>query len=196
MMTEFWEDVKNHPNYAISKSYPYQIKNKITGHILTHTPNNCGYIMVNIGGKSHYLHIIVAKQWIENPHPDVLTEVNHKDYDRTNNEVSNLEWISRSNNRRDRQPYHKHPIEYLEDLPDNVYPLELYNNIRYDRYLFDYDSKRLIMYDEKRFHYVNLFGQRTKSCTIKDVNGNWHTIGWKKFCEAIMKEIEKIMQKE
>ena len=55
-----------------------------------------GYHQVNLcknGKKKHYLiHRLVAEAFI--PNPDNLPQVNHKDEDKSNNCVDNLEWCS------------------------------------------------------------------------------------------------------
>lgn len=55
-----------------------------------------GYLGVNLCKegkvKTHMLHRLVAKTFIENP--DNLPQVNHKDEDKTNNIVSNLEFCN------------------------------------------------------------------------------------------------------
>lgn len=48
--------------------------------------------------KSYSVHRLVALAWI--PNPENLPEVNHKDGDKTNNHRTNLEWVSRSQNKR------------------------------------------------------------------------------------------------
>ena len=59
-----------------------------------------GYIRVGLrknGYQKMYLvHRLVAQTFI--PNPDNLTEVNHKDEDKINNKVSNLEWCDRKYN--------------------------------------------------------------------------------------------------
>lgn len=58
--------------------------------------NKYEYCCVGLGQKSFYVHRLVADCFI--PNPDNLPEVNHIDEDKTNNHVSNLEWISRKGN--------------------------------------------------------------------------------------------------
>ena len=62
--------------------------------------NGNGYQMVSlkIDGKFklHYVHRLVAKYFLDNPNN--LTEVNHIDFDKSNNNISNLEWVTRKEN--------------------------------------------------------------------------------------------------
>ena len=59
-----------------------------------------GYLMIGLRKDGHmkYLlvHRLVAKAFI--PNPNNLETVNHKDETKTNNTVSNLEWMSREDN--------------------------------------------------------------------------------------------------
>lgn len=47
-------------------------------------------------GRSFYVHRLIAESFI--PNPTQLPEVNHKDGNRQNNEVLNLEWVTSSEN--------------------------------------------------------------------------------------------------
>lgn len=58
-----------------------------------------GYYVVNTGNnKVHRIHRLVAENFITNPDPKHLTDVNHIDGDKSNNRVDNLEWCDRSYN--------------------------------------------------------------------------------------------------
>lgn len=63
--------------------------------------NNSGYLRVglyDLNGKrkGHYIHRLVAETFISNPNK--LPIVNHKDGNKQNNHVSNLEWCTQSEN--------------------------------------------------------------------------------------------------
>lgn len=54
----------------------------------------------NNRGKKHLVHRLVASAFIPNPYQKL--EVNHKDHNRLNNSVSNLEWATNSENQKHR----------------------------------------------------------------------------------------------
>jgi len=70
------------------------------GRVLKPAKNTFGYLFVDLckngNEKLHTVHRLVATAFIENP--DNLPCINHKDEDKTNNVVSNLEWCSYSYN--------------------------------------------------------------------------------------------------
>ena len=102
-MTEIWKDVEGYEGlYSISnRGY---IRSLVTDRsrregVLTPHPKN-GYLAVNLYKdgkcKHHYIHRLVAKAFISNP----LNKrtVNHKDADKHNNCVENLEWCTQKQN--------------------------------------------------------------------------------------------------
>ena len=72
------------------------------GKIITPTDNGKGYKIVGMrnGNKkrNYYVHRLVAEAFL--PNPLNLPEANHKDANRANNCLSNLEWVTRKENMR------------------------------------------------------------------------------------------------
>ncbi len=106
-MIEFWRDVIGYEGlYQISdlgrvKSLNYSRTGK--ENIMKPQDNGNGYKFVRLSKngenpKPVYIHRLVAENWIDNPLPDVFTEINHIDENRSNNRVENLEWISHIDN--------------------------------------------------------------------------------------------------
>lgn len=83
-------------NYIITKDG--RIIRKATNRELKAYTNEKGYKVVSIRGKKLKVHRLVAMMYI--PNPNNKPQVNHKDGNKLNNNVSNLEWVTNYENRR------------------------------------------------------------------------------------------------
>ena len=98
---EFWFDIPDYEGlYQVSdlgrvKTLNYRQQSGVE-RILNQGTNNMGYKYVKLckngKQKQFYVHRLVAMAMIENPFPDEWVQVNHRDEDKTNNKVENLEW--------------------------------------------------------------------------------------------------------
>lgn len=112
-MVETWKDVKGYEGiYQVSdlgnvRSLDRFITNtngvgfrKIKGVCLKLTTNNSGYKCITLHKKGIIktvtVHRLMALHFI--PNPDNLTDINHKDENKSNNTISNLEWVSHEYN--------------------------------------------------------------------------------------------------
>lgn len=106
-MKEVWKDI---PMYAgiYEVSNLGRVRSKVTGLITTGHPNHKGYlrayIYLNGMVKKEFVHRLVAMAFL--PNPNHYPQVNHVDYNRTNNRVDNLEWCTGEQNVR-------HSIDHL-----------------------------------------------------------------------------------
>ena len=88
---EIWKKI-GETNYEVSDMG----RIRRNGRILAGSCHNDNYILATIAGKQIPVHRIVAKEFI--PNPNHKPEVNHIDGNKMNNSVSNLEWVTRSEN--------------------------------------------------------------------------------------------------
>ena len=105
---EVWKDVVGYEGlYKVSdRGNVYSVErigvngNKIGGRMLKPWYDRYGYIRVSLRKngikKNKRVHRLVAEAFI--PNPNNLPEVNHMDENKTNNELSNLEWCTRKHN--------------------------------------------------------------------------------------------------
>lgn len=114
----FWKRYKN-TNYLVSKDG--QVYNTKTRILLKQTSNQSGYIRytLRIDNKncSKQAHILVLETWTDQ---DLTGKViNHKDGNKSNNNIINLQVVSKSENA-------KHAIYQLDKIGKHV--LEVFNN--------------------------------------------------------------------
>jgi len=87
-----WRPITDFPNYEISNTGEV----RRNGRTLKPQLTKKGYYRVRISNKGKLIHRLVAEAFI--PNTNNLTEIDHIDRNRTNNVVSNLRWITRSEN--------------------------------------------------------------------------------------------------
>lgn len=108
-MTEEWRSIEGYEGLYEVSSYGrvrsldrYEINNLgykrlLKGKILSPGIKKDGYFIVSLKNKNFRVHRLVAQAFI--PNPEGLPQVNHKDEDKSNNNVDNLEWCdSKYNN--------------------------------------------------------------------------------------------------
>lgn len=97
-MEEVWKTIPDLPRYDISNRG--RLRNTNTGKILKTRISRLGYEAVTISyNKVKYfrsIHRLVAQSFI--PNPQNKPEVNHIDENKLNNDITNLEWVTRKEN--------------------------------------------------------------------------------------------------
>ena len=153
------KEIEGFENYIICTDGTVHNKK---GHNISRWKDNVGYLQVKLSkeGKWYYkrVHRLVAEAFI--PNPNNLKQVNHIDGDKTNNEVSNLEWIDNKNNTQhgyDNNLYHsKHrniKIEVYDKITHQL--INTYKSIRETANELNINRKTLsrILFDNKENNY-------------------------------------------
>lgn len=101
-MEEEWRAVDGFTDYMVSNMGKVKSLKWGKERVLKDRPDGSGYFQVVfcVEGKetSHKVHKLVAGAFIHNPTPDDKQLIDHIDRIRTNNTVSNLRWVNRSEN--------------------------------------------------------------------------------------------------
>lgn len=167
---EKWKPIDDYPGYFVSDAGLVYSKRK--GGLLNTADRN-GYRKVNLFQnkkcKTFYVHTLVAKAFI--PNPENKEVVNHKNGDRTDNRVENLEWVTRPENNQHAKSTGLMKHAYSEEIKNSVrsdYETGKYsqkdlsekygipmNTIR--RMVNGVKKKIIIPYEEKRLKACELF---------------------------------------
>ncbi|EPD09373.1 phage-related HNH endonuclease [Lacticaseibacillus paracasei subsp. paracasei Lpp70] len=135
--TEIW---KKHPDIDGIEVSSFGRVRSVEGHYYKNNPDRCGYMLVHfrINGKSvsKLVHRLIAETFI--PNPDNLPQVNHKNCDRRDNRVSNLEWCDNSYNQKYRS---KHGISNTETLGHPVFAINL-STLEVSRFPSQHEASR------------------------------------------------------
>lgn len=124
-MEEIWKNIKGFENlYQVSDSGRVKSLGNKSNHkkdiIMKQTLNYKGYLQLclrkNNKGYHFMVHRLVAQAFI--PNPDDLPQVNHKDGNKQNNKVENLEWCTNSYNQlhANKMGLNKHRIERTKEV--------------------------------------------------------------------------------
>jgi hypothetical protein len=118
---EKFVELKDFPDYRITKDgHVYSVFSSI---YLTETINDNGYFRVVINKKPRYIHRLVAFAYLQLPTPLSNYQVNHKNLNKLDNRVENLEWITISENVKHSKHENSNQYKHLQKRVAKLNPI-------------------------------------------------------------------------
>ncbi|CAL6048024.1 Conserved_hypothetical protein [Hexamita inflata] len=129
------------------------------------------YLQTYLNG-TIYIHRLIAQAFLGECPDDC--EVDHIDRNRQNNQLSNLRYVTRSQNQRNKSSYKGYSAEYSEVLPSTCVKLNTYKHHTFDRYYIDTETNELYSFDNNQYRKLIL----TKDFRYRaiDINGKFASI--------------------
>lgn len=94
-MEEIWKPINNYESFYLISNLG-RIKSLKKNIVLKNLTHNHGYLSISLKSKCFLIHRLVGIHFI--PNPENKPCVNHKDGNKQNNYVENLEWVTYSEN--------------------------------------------------------------------------------------------------
>ena len=145
MNAEYVDLIDFENEYEIKTTYPYEIRNKRTEKILKESLNGDGYYYVHLNRMRYVKHRLIAKQFI--PNPNNLPCVDHINHQRNDNHISNLRWVSSSENNKNRSFYKSINYAFYDHADfddDDIIVVNEYNGHEIDDIYYDMLTEKFL----------------------------------------------------
>ena len=137
-------------NYEIWNQEPFPIRRKGTDRIIKESRKDTGYVQCHLSNKTYNKHRIIALQFLDNDDPEHKTQIDHINHDRADNRLSNLRWVSASENNMNLTG-HGHKYVFFDELPETAEPLDTYNGHKLNNVFIDYTNEKLYLFNGKLY---------------------------------------------
>ena len=157
-----FETLRVNTNYEICTEYPYVIRKKANGRIISEYVENNGYLRLTllevINGrniKHKYLkHKLVATQFIENPND--LDYVDHINRNKLDNRIENLRWCSASDNSKNKSSTCGVEYDFFDDINENAVVVNNYGTHRFENYYYNPEEDSFYFYNGIKYRRLHL----------------------------------------
>lgn len=183
-----WEEVILDPDYEIFTSYPYPIRKKSNKKVIKERLLNSGYVQCNMNLNAYLKHRIIAEQWINNDDPVNKTEVDHMNHIRDDNHISNLRWVTKSQNMGNITGHGNITYTYFDEIPlddadsiDDIIEVTQYGKHNFNNLYFYNDL--FWIYNGLKYRSATIYYNKAENAVIKvyDINHKQTTINYIKF---------------
>ena len=168
--------------------YPFTIRKKSNHYEVKESVNGGGYVQLRLNDKVLFKHRLIALQFIPNDDPECKKQVDHINHDKTDYHLSNLRWVTPSQNINNRALYNsKTEFKYVDEISDEATVVDFYET-RSQRHEFEnyYYHDGLFYYDNDvnyKVININVMKNGCKYVFMKSIEGKWIKVITHKFIE-------------
>ena len=157
-----FEVLRENADYEISTDYPYVIKKRANGRIVSEYIEHDGYVRLSlseqVNGKTvqrkYYKHKLIAKQFIENPND--YDYVDHINRNKLDYRVENLRWCSASDNSKNRTSTHNVEYDFFDDIDDEAVVVTDYGRHRFENYHYVPEEDSFYFYNGVKYRRLHV----------------------------------------
>ncbi len=177
-----WETLKANDNYEINSAEPHSIRKKSTGRIIKETLlKKLGYVRCVLNQKDYYKHRLLANQYLDFDLNDKTREIDHIDNNRSNNSLSNLRIVSRSENMFNKGKNKGIVYEFVDDIPTDAIVVNEYSKWKFEDVYFHEDV--FYFFNGIRYRKLHILEKKSGALYVNvyDADGVFRAIMYAKF---------------
>ncbi|CAL6102621.1 Conserved_hypothetical protein [Hexamita inflata] len=116
----------------------------------------------NKNRKNYFIHSLVAQEFIGQKPEEFDTD--HCDRNSLNNHYTNLRYISRSNNHKNKSSYKGNEAIYLDEISECCLEITEYNQHKFENYFLNPYTYEMFYYNNFQFRQLNLLNHNGFMC--------------------------------
>ena len=167
-MSEFVPLLNFEDDYEIMTEYPFTIRRKRDKYVISEGDRGNGYVQVRLNGKSYYKHRLIAEQFL--PNPLNLPCIDHINRNRSDYHLSNLRWVSRSTNQRNRTSHKGIEYTYVDEIDENSIVVNDYGKHQFEDYYYDETVDRFYFWNGMQFRELHINEMKNGSLFVYMIN--------------------------
>ena len=162
----------NHKDYEILNEYPFTIRRKEDNINATEINDPRGYAIVILNTKTYYKHRLIAQQFLPNDDPEHKEYIDHINRDKTDYHLSNLRWVSASENSRNKTSYNGFIYTYIDKLTDNSLVVNDYGKHQFIDYYYDETTDKFYFYNGVKYRELHITEAENGSKYVNMIDTN------------------------
>ena len=155
-VAEFVDLLNFEDDYEILNVYPFTIRRKRGHYVVKESLFNTGYVRVVLNGKNYLKHVLVAKQFLHNDDPEHLTQVDHISRDRSDYHLSNLRFVSPSENCKNKSSHNGVDYNYVDDIDGDSIVIDDYGQHRFEEHYYDTTVDKFFFWNGVKYRELHI----------------------------------------